>query len=75
MYFREPGGVLYEISTDGPGFMDDGEPEETLGEKLALPPFLEPNRAEIESKIMPLDTSTRLMTTEYGAPVDEEVRA
>lgn len=65
MYFREPGGVLYEISSDGPGFMDDGEPEETLGEKLALPPFLEPQRARIEAGITPLDTSLAVTTREY----------
>jgi glyoxalase family protein len=71
MYFREPGGVLYEISSDGPGFMDDGEPEETLGEHLALPPFLEPQRAAIESQITPLDTSAKITTTEYGLHVQE----
>jgi glyoxalase family protein len=71
MYFREPGGVLYEISSDGPGFMDDGEPEATLGEHLALPPFLEPQRAAIESRITPLDTSTRITTLEYGQELQE----
>ena len=44
LYFREPNGILFEIATDGPGFATD-EPMETLGEKLALPPFLEPRRA------------------------------
>jgi glyoxalase family protein len=47
LYFREPGGILFEIATDGPGFATD-EPLDTLGESLALPPFLEPRRAEIE---------------------------
>jgi glyoxalase family protein len=75
MYFREPGGVLYEISTDGPGFTSDGEPEATLGEHLALPPFLEPHRAQIERSIVPLDTSARITTTEYGVEVAEEVTA
>ncbi len=74
MYFREPGGVLYEISSDGPGFMDDGEPEETLGEKLALPPFLESERARIEAGIAPLDTRVTITTREYGEPVEEVVR-
>lgn len=74
MYFREPGGVLYEISSDGPGFMDDGEPEERLGEKLALPPFLEPQRARIEAAITPLDTSVSITTREYGQDVEEAVR-
>jgi len=53
VYFREPGGVLFELATDGPGFASD-EPQESLGEKLALPPFLEPRRAEIEAKLKPL---------------------
>ena len=53
LYFREPGGVLFEIATDGPGFATD-EPVEALGEKLALPPFLEPRRAEIEAGLRPL---------------------
>ena len=47
LYFREPNGILFEIATDGPGFATD-EPMATLGEKLALPPFLEARRAEIE---------------------------
>lgn len=54
LYFRIPGGILFEIATDGPGFAADGEDPEHLGEKLALPPFLEPHRAEIESGIKPL---------------------
>jgi glyoxalase family protein len=53
LYFREPNGILFEIATDGPGF-DSDEPIETLGEKLALPPFLEPRRAQIELKLKPL---------------------
>src|SRR5207244_2583656 len=46
LYFREPGGILFEIATDGPGFTSD-EDAAHLGERLALPPFLEPRRAEI----------------------------
>lgn len=53
LYFREPGGVLFEIATDGPGFATD-EPLETLGEKLSLPPFLESRRAAIEANLAPL---------------------
>jgi glyoxalase family protein len=53
LYFREPNGILFEIATDGPGFAAD-EPMETLGEKLALPPFLEPRRKEIEAGLKPL---------------------
>jgi glyoxalase family protein len=48
LYFREPSGILFEIATDGPGFTAD-EPLETLGERLSLPPFLEPERAAIEA--------------------------
>ena len=55
LYFREPSGILFEIATDGPGFAAD-EPMESLGERLALPPFLEPRRAEIESGLKPLRT-------------------
>jgi glyoxalase family protein len=53
LYFREPNGILFEIATDGPGFATD-EPTETLGEKLALPPFLEERRAQIEAGLKPL---------------------
>jgi glyoxalase family protein len=55
IYFHEPGGVLFEIATDGPGFTAD-EDAEHLGERLALPPFLEPHRAEIEAGLRPLPT-------------------
>src|SRR4051794_13744 len=54
LYFREPSGILFEIATDGPGFATD-EPLEHLGERLALPPFLEPRRAEIEAGLKPLE--------------------
>ena len=53
LYFREPNGILFEIATDGPGFAVD-EPLDKLGEKLALPPFLEPQRAQIEAGLKPL---------------------
>ncbi|MDB5592794.1 ring-cleaving dioxygenase [Enterovirga sp.] len=55
LYFREPNGILFEIATDGPGFAAD-EPKESLGERLALPPFLEGRRAEIERGLKPLVT-------------------
>ena len=48
VYFREPGGVLFELATDGPGFAVDEDPAH-LGEALVLPPFLEAHRAAIES--------------------------
>ena len=53
IYYREPGGVLFEIATDQPGFAID-EPVETLGTRLSLPPRLEPLRAEIEAALPPL---------------------
>lgn len=53
LYFREPNGILFEIATDEPGFAAD-EPMETLGERLALPPFLESRRQEIEAGLKPL---------------------
>ncbi len=59
LYFREPNGILFEIATDGPGFASD-EPLETLGERLALPPFLEPRRREIEAGLKPLGDATDL---------------
>lgn len=54
VYFRVPGGVLFELATDGPGFIDDAEDIEHLGESLAMPPFLEPHRAEIEKNLHPI---------------------
>lgn len=51
IYFREPGGVLFEVATNPPGFAID-EPKERLGELLKLPPWEEPNRNEIE-KLLP----------------------
>ena len=55
IYFREPGGVLFEIATDGPGFTVD-EPAASLGTSLRLPPWLEARRAEIESALAPIET-------------------
>ncbi|MGD1050086.1 MAG: VOC family protein [Solirubrobacteraceae bacterium] len=53
IYFREPGGVLYEIADDGPGFAHD-VPESELGRRVVLPPWLEDRRAEIEARLTPL---------------------
>jgi glyoxalase family protein len=53
IYFREPSRILYEIATDGPGFAMDEESAH-LGERLALPPFLEARRAQIEAGLQPL---------------------
>jgi glyoxalase family protein len=54
IYFREPGGVLFEIATDQPGFTVD-EPLLELGRKLKLPPWLEPNREQIENTLPSLE--------------------
>jgi glyoxalase family protein len=53
IYFREPGGVLFEVATAGPGFTVD-ESKEHLGEALKLPPQFEPERADIEKKVAPV---------------------
>ena len=53
LYFREPNGILFEIASDGPGFTAD-ESLAHLGEGLALPPFLEARRKEIEAGLKPL---------------------
>ncbi|RYG35124.1 ring-cleaving dioxygenase, partial [bacterium] len=50
IYFREPGGVLFEIATDGPGFATD-ESLESLGTSLRLPAMHEPRRADIEAAL------------------------
>lgn len=55
LYARVAPQILFEFATDGPGFMGD-EPYETLGEKLSLPPFLEPQRAAIEKYVRPINT-------------------
>jgi glyoxalase family protein len=54
IYFREPGGVLFEIATDQPGFMID-EDKESLGQTLKLPPMYEHRRAQIEKELVPLN--------------------
>ena len=53
VYFQEPGGVLFELATDGPGFAVD-EDAAHLGETLVLPPWLEPHRGDIERALPPL---------------------
>jgi glyoxalase family protein len=54
LYFREPNGILFEIATDGPGFAVDEDPA-TLGDHVALPPFLEPQRARILANLKPIE--------------------
>jgi glyoxalase family protein len=57
VYFKEPGGVLFELATDGPGFAVD-EDSAHLGETLVLPPWLDAQRAEIERGLPPLSFAT-----------------
>lgn len=62
IYFHEPGGVLFEIATDNPGFAID-EPAESLGERLCIPPWFEPQRAQIEARV-------HSITLHKGAGID-----
>jgi glyoxalase family protein len=57
IYYREPGGVLFEIATEPPGFTVD-EPADSLGEKLVLPEWFEPNRGAIEQGLPPITLKT-----------------
>jgi glyoxalase family protein len=57
VYFLEPGGVLFELATDGPGFFVDEDPNH-LGESLVLPPWLEPQRQAIEEALPALNYQT-----------------
>ena len=59
VYFREPGGVLFEIATDGPGFTTDEDPSH-LGESLVLPPWLEGMRGQIEGSLPALTLPSSL---------------
>jgi glyoxalase family protein len=65
IYFREPGGALFEIATDGPGFAVDEDPA-TLGEQLILPPFLEQHRGQIARALQPV-TSPRVERADHAA--------
>lgn len=60
IYFREQGGVLFEVATDQPGFTIDEAPQ-GLGTRLALPPWLEPSRAEIEKNLPPVSLPRRVV--------------
>lgn len=66
LYTKVAPQILFEIATDGPGFMGD-EPYETLGETLSLPPTLEPKRNKIEDDVRSIDTvrSTKRFTKEW----------
>jgi glyoxalase family protein len=66
IYFREPGGILFEIATDAPGFAID-EPIEKLGETLKLPPQYEEHRAEIEGTLPPVSIERNRQTEGAGS--------
>ncbi len=66
IYFREPGGVLFEMATDNPGFLID-EPIESLGEALRIPHWYEPMRKEIERTLTPLELHKTSQATPAGA--------
>jgi glyoxalase family protein len=72
IYFREPGGVLFELATDPPGFALD-EPIESLGEELRIPEWLEPRRALIEKRLPPITLHKSLppieLQTEAGTTI------
>jgi hypothetical protein len=55
IYTHDPDGHIVELATLGPGFLVD-EPEEELGRRLTLPPWLEPSRATIERRLHPIET-------------------
>ncbi len=60
IYFREPGGVLFEIATDGPGFTIDESPEE-LGSNLSLPPWFQVRRDRLDANLTPIVVPTNLI--------------
>jgi glyoxalase family protein len=62
IYFREPGGVLFEMATDNPGFLID-EPIESLGEALRIPEWNEPIRTRIEARLTPIVLHKALQTS------------
>jgi glyoxalase family protein len=68
IYFREPGGVLFEIATDAPGFLID-EPVESLGEALRIPEWFEPQRSLIEARVQPIT----LHKVNAGTLIESEV--
>ena len=63
IYFREPGGILFEVATDEPGFAID-EPVSELGQKLKLPEWAEPHRQKIEKSLPPIQISPSNPTAE-----------
>ncbi len=72
IYFREPGGVLFELATDPPGFALD-EPIESMGEALRIPQWYEPSRELIEKRLIPITLHKSSPTVETSTPVKETV--
>jgi len=74
VYFREPGGVLFELATDAPGFTYD-EPAEALGESLKLPPWLEADRARLERALPEIHMpGAGLREALLSSPIPDETR-
>jgi glyoxalase family protein len=74
IYFREPGGVLFEIATDNPGF-DTDEPLLELGRALQLPPWLEPNRDQIRAALPELKVPDAVEAADRRAERSERAAA
>ena len=72
IYFREPGGVLFELATDPPGFSFD-EPLDSLGEELKLPAWLEPKRREVESRLPAIELHKPLPPIELQTASGESI--
>ena len=67
VYFREPGGVLFELATEEPGFTVDGSVED-LGKRIILPPWLESRRPQVEARLTPLPDPRADWPVEYEPP-------
>ena len=74
IYFREPGGVLFEIATDQPGFTAD-EPLETLGTSLRLPDWLEAQRTKIQNGLLPLKLPQIAEASAAAEPLNTNLNA
>ena len=72
IYFREPGGVLFELATDPPGFSFD-EPLESLGEELKLPAWLEPKRKEVERRLPEIELHKPFPPVELKTATGESI--
>jgi glyoxalase family protein len=73
VYFREPGGVLFEIATNPPGFAMNEEIEE-LGNHLMLPPWLEPDRKSLEKILPKIDLPSSQKTAKVTTREENEIR-